>query len=68
MCSGKTLLHVHLTWFRRSGARWVLPAVAGCFEPCCLLLLRARGPATRLEVCLFGGIPGRLKRDGVVKI
>ena len=45
--------------FRRSSARWVLLAVASCLGPCScaplvVLLVRSRGPALRLGVCLLG--------------
>ena len=48
-----------LLCFRRSRARWVLLVVAGCLGPCSwapvlVLLVCARGPALRLEVCRLG--------------
>ena len=58
-CTRGCLVLCVLLCFRRSHARWVFLVVAGCLGPCScapvlVLLVRIRGPALRLEVCLLG--------------
>ena len=58
-CTQGYLVPCVLLRFRRSRARWVFLVVAGCLglcscAPVLVLLVRARGPALRLGVCLLG--------------
>ena len=60
-CTQGCLVPCVLLCFRRSRARWefLVDVVAGCLGPCScapvlVLLVRARGPALRLGVCLWG--------------